>query len=92
MRLEFWGAIMGVVFGLILFLLPFGIYALWWYLAGQKEDVTPPPLVLGLAGIAVVMTVGLAFYYGLSRSIDRGTAYVPARIEGSTPPPVEPAR
>ena len=40
----------------------------------------------------VVMTVALAFYYGLSRSIDRGTAYVPARIEGSTPRPVEPAR
>ncbi|HEV7457627.1 MAG TPA: hypothetical protein VGN96_12715 [Roseococcus sp.] len=80
---------MGVVFGLILFLLPFGIYALWWYLAGQQEGITPPPLVLGLAGIAVLMTVGLAFYYGLSRSIDRDQDYVPARIEGSTPPPVQ---
>jgi hypothetical protein len=83
---------MGVVFGLIFFLLPFGIYALWWYLAGKKEDITPPPLVLGMAGIAVVMTVGMALYYGMSRSIDRGIAYVPARIEGSTERPVEPAR
>lgn len=80
---------MGVLFGLIMFLLPFGIYILWWYLAGQKEDLTPPPLILGLTGIAIVMMVGFALYYGLSRSIDRGTAYVPARIEGSTPPALQ---
>lgn len=83
---------MGVIFGLILFLLPFAIYALWWYLAGQKDDISPPPLILGLAAIGVVMMVGLALFYGLSRSKDPDAEYVPARIEGVTPPPVQRAR
>ena len=59
--------------------LPFVLYALWLRLGGRHLTPSRGTLVLALVGIACMLAGGL--YYGLSRSLDRGERYVPARIE-----------
>ena len=61
----------------LLFLLPFAAYALWrrW-----NPNVEPRRATLALALATVGLGIGAAVWYGLSVSLDGGTAYVPARL------------
>lgn len=75
---------MAILLGLLLFLLPFALYALWWRYAGQDRAEGPPLIALALGGAGLAAAVLLAIYFGQSRSLEPGEAYVPARIEGGT--------
>lgn len=63
----------------LLFASPFLLYALWVRL-NPGRGVRVHALFLGLIG--VILSIGGAAWYGLSRGMDRGTAYVPPRLEG----------
>jgi hypothetical protein len=64
---------------LLLFLLPLGAYALWRRLNPSAE---PTSRVLALAAAGIALGLAAAVWYGFSRSMDRGVAYVPPRWEG----------
>lgn len=76
---------------ILLFLAPFAAYGLWRRMNPQTQ---PDTVVLILAGIGVVLMVGGAFWYGVSRSIAPGSTYVPAHLEGEriAPGHAEPRR
>lgn len=63
----------------LLFLLPIAGYAAWRRLHPGEE---PPRIVLFL-GLGVLVAVAGAAWYGLDRSMGRGTGYVPATLDGS---------
>lgn len=63
----------------LLFASPFLLYALWVRF-NPGRGVRAHALLLGLIG--VVLSIGGAAWYGLSRGMERGTAYVPPRMEG----------
>ncbi|MBR0673987.1 hypothetical protein [Neoroseomonas soli] len=64
---------------LLLFLAPFAAYGLWRKLNPHHE---PSTVVLVLAGLGVALMLAGAVWFGLSRSMKPGTAYVPAHLEG----------
>ena len=64
---------------LLLFLVPFAAYGLW---RRANPSTEPSTILLALAALGVVLMLGGAVWYGTSRSLDRGTAYVPAHLEG----------
>jgi hypothetical protein len=68
---------MGFLIGVILFLLPFGVYLLFRRANPEGE---PSVRMLTLAGIGVVLAVVGFVLYGFSRGMDRDAAYIPARI------------
>ena len=59
-----------------LFLLPFAMYALWRVLGARST-----PFVLWGTLACVLALAGITAWYGLSRALPRGEAYVPARLE-----------
>ncbi len=59
-----------------LFVLPFVLFAVWWFLGKTASRGLVWTAVVGLA----VMAAYLA-WYGLSRSMDREETYVPAHLE-----------
>jgi hypothetical protein len=61
------------------FALPFLLYALWLRVGGRRME--PSRATLSLAAVGIACMLAGALYYGLSRSLERGEAYVPARIE-----------
>ena len=63
----------------LLFLLPFAAYGLWRRMNPRTE---PSAILLVLAAIGVVLMLGGAFWFGVSRSLPAGTTYVPAQMEG----------
>lgn len=66
------------IFSVLLFLLPAAAYVLWL----RRHPGEEPPLnviVPTLAGLA--LCVAALVWYGLSGAAERGTAYVPARLE-----------
>jgi len=65
---------------ILLFLLPFAAYGLW---RRMNPNAEPSSIVLILAVLGIVLMVGGAFWYGLSRSMRPDTEYVPAHMEGS---------
>jgi len=70
---------------LILFALPFGVYALW-----RRANPTAEPgwATLLTAVIGLVLSLGGAIWFGRTHSIDRDSVYVPAQLDGNR---VEPA-
>ncbi len=62
---------------LLLFLLPFGLYALWRRL---NPGVEPAPRVALLALIGIGLGMVAAVWFGLSVSMDRDAVYVPAQM------------
>jgi hypothetical protein len=70
---------MAYLFELILFLTPFLAYGLWRRLNPNTE---PSTILLVLSGCGIVLMVAGGFWYGLSRSMPRDAAYVPAHLEG----------
>jgi len=76
---------------LLLFLLPFGVYALWRRLNPAAE---PGWGTLGAAAAGLVLAIAGAVWFGQSRAIDRNSVYVPAHLEGDRiePPHLEPRR
>lgn len=78
----------------LLFLLPAAAYVLWLR-RHPGEELPLNVIVPALAGLA--LAVGALAWYGLSGAAERGTAYVPARLENGrivrgharpeTPPP-----
>ena len=58
-----------------LFLVPFGLFLAWLLL----ERVSAKMAIL--AGVAFVVMAGATILYGLERRLDRGEAYIPARIQ-----------
>jgi hypothetical protein len=69
---------MPYLFEIILFLLPFGLYALWRRLNPEAEP-SSRTVLLALAGIGLGMAG--AVWYGLSVSAGPGAVYVPARMQ-----------
>lgn len=61
----------------LLFLLPFAAYALW---RRFNPGVDPRPVTLLLALAGVGLGLAGAVWYGVSTSLDAGSAYVPARL------------
>ncbi len=76
---------------MLLFLLPFAAYGLWRRLNPRTQ---PSTILLILAGVGVVLMVGGAFWYGVSRGSAPGSTYVPAQLEGEriAPGHTEPPR
>ncbi|WP_424812912.1 hypothetical protein [Roseococcus sp. YIM B11640] len=72
---------MGLLIELFFFALPFLAYLTWWRLSGSKPGHEPSRWMIGLAAVGVLCGLAAAIYYGLSRSLGEGEAYVPARIE-----------
>ena len=54
----------------LLFLLPFAAYGLWRRMNPRTE---PSAILLVLAAIGVVLMLGGAFWFGVSRSLPAGT-------------------
>ncbi|MBP0491347.1 hypothetical protein [Roseomonas indoligenes] len=74
----------------ILFLAPFALYALWLRFNPGRAVATH---VIALAVAGLVVAIGGAIFYGLSRGRSPTTLYVPPRIEADGPArPVPPAR
>ncbi len=75
----------------LLFASPFLLYGLW---VRMNPGRGPRVHVLALGLVGVVLSIGGAAWYGLSRGMDRGTAYVPPRLEGNrvTPGHAQPSR
>ncbi|MFN3448077.1 MAG: hypothetical protein ACK44F_05225 [Roseococcus sp.] len=71
---------MALILGFLLFAAPFLLYALWWRLSGARGAKGPPVIALALGLLGVAAALAGALHYGLSRSFERGEAYVPARI------------
>ena len=61
----------------LLFLLPFALFAVWWRL---NPDWQPNGRLFWLAAAGLGCALAGAVWYGLSRSLPRGTAYVPAQM------------
>ena len=61
---------------LALFLSPFALYAAWRIAAARAQ-----PAVLWAAVGAVALLAAGTIWFGLSRRLERGETYVPARIE-----------
>ncbi len=64
-----------------LFLLPILAYLLWWELSGRPAITPSRGLLVGLAAL-VFGGIGLALWFGLSRSIEPGGRYAPAVLQG----------
>lgn len=73
---------MPLFLGLLLFALPFLAYALYWHLTGRKGGRALPLAALGVGAAGIALALALTIHWGQSRSLERGEAYVPARIEG----------
>lgn len=75
----------------LLFLLPFAAFGLWRRVKPGSQPGTIL-LVLGVAGIVLGIAGGT--WFGLSRSMERGTVYVPATLQGDriAPGHAEPRR
>ncbi|MBR0660257.1 DUF6111 family protein [Neoroseomonas oryzicola] len=76
---------------LLLFLAPFAAYGVWRRMNPSTE---PSTILLVLSGTGVVLMLAGAFWYGSSRSMAPGEAYVPAHLEGDRVEPghAEPRR
>jgi len=61
----------------LLFLTPFGIYVLW---RRSQSSRAPASRLLLVAVASVGLGLAGAVWYGFSRSSDRGSVYVPARL------------
>lgn len=61
----------------LLFLLPFGLYALWRRL---NPGVEPPPRFVLLALTGIALGLAGAVWYGLSVSMEPGSVYIPAEL------------
>jgi hypothetical protein len=73
-----------VAIELILFLIPFAVYAafLWATKAGVFDpDSWPVSRILTLAIIAVLLVVGSFIYFAQFGGVPVGSTYVPAHIE-----------
>lgn len=64
---------------LLLFLAPFAAYGVWRKLNPHHE---PSSVLLALAALGVVLMIAGGWWFGTSRSMAPGTAYVPAQLEG----------
>ena len=71
---------MAIILGLLFFAAPFLLYTLWWRLSGAQGAKGPPVIALALGLLGVAAALAGALHFGLSRSFERGEAYVPARI------------
>jgi len=75
---------MPVIIGFLLFSLPFLAYALLWHLSGRKGGKALPLTALIVGAVGLALALALTIQWGLSRGMERGEPYVPARIEGGT--------
>ncbi|MBW8271068.1 hypothetical protein [Caldovatus aquaticus] len=79
---------MGYLIEILLFLVPFAAFWLWRrYWPGAE----PSTVLLVATALAVLVGIGGAVWYGLSRSADRGMAYVAPRWSGERED-IEPGR
>ena len=70
---------MPYVIEVLLFILPFALYALWRKL---NPDAAPNQRLLLMALIGIAFAMGGAVYYGLSRRMQGDVVYVPPRWDG----------
>lgn len=69
---------MAAIVAVLLVLLPFALYLAWRRFGpagGEPSSGTVLALLLGVG-----LMLGATAWYGLSRSMDRGTVYVPPRL------------
>lgn len=62
---------------ILLFLLPFGLFALWRKLYPQAE---PTRVVLVLAAVGIILAAVGAAWYGLNRRLESDRPYEPAHL------------
>ena len=67
---------MAAIIAVVLTLLPFGIYLVWRRLGPRSGEPSSGIIIALLLGVGLML--GTAVWFGLSRSFDRGTDYVPA--------------
>jgi hypothetical protein len=70
---------MAYIVEFLLFLVPFAAYGLWRRASPRTE---PSTILIILAAIGVALMLAGAFWYGQSRSLPRGSTYVPAQLDG----------
>ncbi|MBV9782841.1 MAG: hypothetical protein JO264_03395 [Acidisphaera sp.] len=63
---------------LALFLAPFAVYALWWWLG----RLAPPPAMLAGTLLLLAVTGAALVWFGVERRLDPHGRYVPARLVG----------
>jgi uncharacterized membrane protein len=73
----------------LLFLTPFAAYGLW---RRANPSTEPSTIMLVLGAIGVVLMLGGAIWYGLSRSMEHSRDYEPAHLQRSDIPPSEAER
>ena len=61
---------------MLLFLAPFGLFALWWF-AGRRLGIVAWPALV----VAIVLG-GMLVAFGLRRAMPPAARYVPAHLEG----------
>ncbi len=69
---------MAAIVAVLLTLLPFGLYLAWRRFGPGRGEPSSGMLVALLLGVGLML--GTAVWFGLSRSFDRGTTYVPATL------------
>ncbi len=73
----------------LLFLTPFAAYGLW---RRANPSAQPSTILLVLGAVGVMLMLGGAIWYGLSRSMEHSRDYTPAHLQRSTIPPSEAER
>jgi hypothetical protein len=69
---------MPYLFEALLFAAPFALYAIWLRLNPGQAVATH---LLAVALVGLILAIGAAAWYGLSRGMDPNTAYVPPRSQ-----------
>jgi hypothetical protein len=69
---------MAAFIAILLSLLPFGLYLAWRRFGPAKGEPSSGMIIALLLGVGLMLSG--AVWFGLSRSFDRGVAYVPATL------------
>jgi Zn-dependent protease with chaperone function len=69
---------MAAIIAVLLTLLPFGIYLTWRRYGPSTGEPSSGMIIALLLGVGLML--GVAVWYGLSRSFERHADYVPAQL------------
>ncbi|WP_372623477.1 hypothetical protein [Falsiroseomonas sp.] len=69
---------MAAVIAVFLTLLPFGLYLAWRRYGSNRGEPSSGMIIALLLGVGLML--GVAVWYGLSRSFEAGRDYVPAQL------------
>jgi hypothetical protein len=75
-RVALYWLAMAAIVAVFLTLLPFGLYLAWRRYGPNTGEPSSGMIIALLLGVGLML--GVAVWFGLSRSFERGTDYVPA--------------